>query len=96
MEGADSRRHTYDDSGVELGNDPLTGCYEEVELEDMDWEEEQRRFSYPCPCGDRFSITIEEMQDGEVIARCPSCSLVIRVVYEPEDIFDKEDDSHDR
>lgn len=39
-----------------------------------------------CPCGDLFQITIEELADGEDVARCPSCSLYVVVVYEPEDI----------
>jgi len=39
-----------------------------------------------CPCGDLFQITPEELLDGEDIARCPSCSLYVVVVYEPDDI----------
>ena len=39
-----------------------------------------------CPCGDLFQITIEELVDGEDVARCPSCSLYVVVVYEPDDI----------
>ena len=39
-------------------------------------------FFYPCPCGDRFTITLEQMKEGEVIAKCPSCSLTIRIVYD--------------
>jgi diphthamide biosynthesis protein 3 len=29
--------------------------------------------------------------DGEEIARCPSCTLIIRVIYDPDD-FDEEED----
>ena len=32
--------------------------YEEVEIEDMEWEADEKRFTYPCPCGDRFVITL--------------------------------------
>ncbi len=39
-----------------------------------------------CPCGDLFQITPEELLDGEDIARCPSCSLYVVVVYELDDI----------
>ena len=95
VEGADNRRHTYADDGTELGNDPLTGVYEEVEIEDMEWEAAEKRWSYPCPCGDRFVLTAEELMDGESIARCPSCSLVIKVIYDPEDVFEQEGDSDD-
>lgn len=32
----------------------------------------------------RFVITLEELDEGEDIAHCPSCTLKIRVIYEPE------------
>lgn len=54
--------------------------YDEVEIEDMDFNEEERAFFYPCPCGDRFRITIEQLVGGGQIAECPSCSLQIRVI----------------
>ena len=43
---------------------------------------------YPCPCGDRFRITVEQLKNGENIAVCPSCSLKIEVIYEREDLSD--------
>ena len=95
VEGEDNRRHTYNDAGVELGNDPLTGYYEEVEIEDMEWEADERRWTYPCPCGDKFVLSVDELMDGECIGRCPSCSLVIKVIYDPEDVFEQEGDSDD-
>ncbi len=60
--------------------------YDDVEIEDMRFDEDTQSFSYPCPCGDRFVITVEQLMDGEDIARCPSCSLQIRVIYEPEEL----------
>ena len=32
--------------------------YDEVEIEDMQWNEELRVFTYACPCGDLFQITL--------------------------------------
>jgi len=58
--------------------------YDEVEIEDMEWVEELQTFFYPCPCGDKFEITLEELCMGEDIAPCPSCSLLIRVIYDEE------------
>lgn len=60
--------------------------YEEVEIEDMTYDEKDFSYTYPCPCGDMFRITLEELYDGEDIAKCPSCTLRIRVVYEEEDL----------
>jgi hypothetical protein len=34
----------------------------------------------------RFVITLEELDEGEDIAHCPSCTLKIRVIFEEEDI----------
>lgn len=59
--------------------------YDEVEIEDMKWNEELQAYTYCCPCGDLFQITLEELRNGEEIARCPSCSLYIMVIYNPED-----------
>mmetsp|Transcript_22078 Transcript_22078/g.46035 ORF Transcript_22078/g.46035 Transcript_22078/m.46035 type:complete len:95 (+) Transcript_22078:262-546(+) len=60
--------------------------YEEVEIEDMEYDEEDMVYYYPCPCGDRFRITLEELWDGEDIAKCPSCTLRIEVIFEEEDL----------
>ncbi|GLD99502.1 hypothetical protein PINS_up008228 [Pythium insidiosum] len=70
--------------------------YDEVEIEDMDFNAEEQVYYYPCPCGDKFFITLAELYDGEDIATCPSCSLTLRVIFDedalPELIDDDEDD----
>ncbi|KAL6777575.1 hypothetical protein ACKKBG_A14805 [Auxenochlorella protothecoides x Auxenochlorella symbiontica] len=63
--------------------------HDEVEIEDMDWNEELQAFTYECPCGDLFQISMEELEAGEEIAHCPSCSLYVRVIYDPEDFSQK-------
>ena len=57
----------------------------QVEIEDMEWNEDLEAFTYQCPCGDLFQISLEELASGEEIASCPSCSLFVRVIYSPED-----------
>lgn len=32
--------------------------YDEVEIEDMTWSEELQAYTYQCPCGDLFQITL--------------------------------------
>ena len=66
--------------------------YEEVDIDDMDFDEELGLYTYECPCGDLFQISEEELAEGEEIAYCPSCSLVIRVLYDPEDFELLEDE----
>lgn len=68
-----------------------TMSYDDVEIEDMEWNEELQAFTYPCPCGDLFQITKEDLRLGEEIARCPSCSLYITVIYIIEDFLGDND-----
>ncbi|ERN17110.1 hypothetical protein AMTRI_Chr09g13840 [Amborella trichopoda] len=65
--------------------------YDDVEIEDMEWNEELQSYTYPCPCGDLFQITKDDLRMGEDIARCPSCSLYITVIYNQDDFMDKKD-----
>jgi len=60
----------------------MTSIYDEIEIEDMTYDSTLQTYHYPCPCGDRFEIGIADLRDGEDIAVCPSCSLMIRVIYE--------------
>lgn len=55
--------------------------YDEIEIEDMTFDKTLQIYHYPCPCGDRFEIGIADLRDGEEIAVCPSCSLMIKVIY---------------
>ncbi|GAB1521979.1 Diphthamide biosynthesis protein 3 [Rhizoctonia solani] len=69
--------------------------YDEVEIEDMVWDEQKGVFHYPCPCGDRFEISRQQLANYEDIATCPSCSLIIRVIFDPLDFEDEEPDEDD-
>lgn len=31
--------------------------HDEIEIEDMEYSEEEELYTYPCPCGDEFIIT---------------------------------------
>jgi hypothetical protein len=69
-----------------LVSEGMAGIYEEVEIEDMTFDADTHLFSYPCPCGDKFSISLEELHDEEDIATCPSCTLRIRVIFDADDL----------
>lgn len=60
--------------------------YDEIEIEDMTYDPETMTYSYPCPCGDRFKVSLEDLWDGEDIADCNSCTLYIQVIYEESDL----------
>lgn len=53
---------------------------------DMTYDTTLQIYHYPCPCGDRFEINIEDLREGEEIAVCPSCSLQIRVIFDEGDL----------
>jgi diphthamide biosynthesis protein 3 len=67
--------------------------YDEIEIEDMTYDTTLQIYHYPCPCGDRFEIGIADLRDGEDIAVCPSCSLMIRVVFEVDKLPKEEDET---
>ncbi|KAG8682291.1 Diphthamide biosynthesis protein 3 [Ceratobasidium sp. 394] len=69
--------------------------YDEVEIEDMVWDETKGVFHYPCPCGDRFEISRQQLANYEDVATCPSCSLIIRVIYDPLDFEDDDPGEED-
>jgi len=60
--------------------------YEEVEFEDLDFDPVKLIYTYPCPCGDKFRISLADLWDGEDIAPCPSCTLRIMIIYDEEDL----------
>lgn len=60
----------------------------------MTWSDDLSAYTYECPCGDLFQISPSDLRAGEDIARCPSCTLVVRVVYDPDD-FDSDSTNGD-
>lgn len=69
-----------------LLNEEVTSIYEEIEIEDLHYNDIEFLYTYPCPCGDTFRIMLEELWEGEDIAKCPSCTLMIRVIYGERDL----------
>ncbi|SBS90771.1 diphthamide biosynthesis protein 3, putative [Plasmodium malariae] len=68
-------------------NESYNVIYEEVKLEDFEFDETSKTFFYPCPCGDIFEVTLENVLKGENILRCPSCSLRIKIIYKSKDLL---------
>ncbi|GKZ19201.1 diphthamide biosynthesis protein 3 [Aspergillus brasiliensis] len=48
--------------------DEALSIYDEIEIEDMTFDPALQIYHYPCPCGDRFEIAIDDLRDGEDIA----------------------------
>ncbi len=69
----------------------MASFYDQVEIEDFEFDEASGMYTYPCPCGDKFQITLSELMDGEEVAKCPSCSLMIQVIYDKTSFTRSED-----
>lgn len=66
-------------------------AYEEVNLQDMEFDGLDQQLLYPCPCGDLFELSLSELRSavaaatdcrGWAVASCPACSLRIRVIFD--------------
>jgi diphthamide biosynthesis protein 3 len=73
-----------------MADEDQVSIYDEIEIEDMTFDPNLQIYTYPCPCGDRFEIAIDSLRDGEEIAVCPSCSLMIRVIFDVNDLVKEE------
>jgi len=60
----------------------MAAYHDEVEIEDFEYDARDDVFVYPCPCGDRFKVGRAELEAGQEAATCPSCSLMVKVVYD--------------
>lgn len=69
--------------------------YDEIEIEDMTYDSTLQIYHYPCPCGDRFEIAIADLRDGQDVAVCPSCSLMIKVIFDLEDLPKSKEENKD-
>ncbi|ODV62757.1 Kti11p [Ascoidea rubescens DSM 1968] len=64
----------------------VDSVYDQIEIEDFTFDSNTQLFQYPCPCGDKFQICLEDLKDGEEIAICPSCSLMVQIIYDQDDL----------
>ncbi len=62
----------------------MGAAWDEVDLLDMAFEAAREVYTYPCPCGDLFMMPVDDLLCAEDLAPCPSCSLLLRVKYDPD------------
>uniref|UniRef100_A0A8C4LZQ2 Diphthamide biosynthesis protein 3 n=1 Tax=Equus asinus TaxID=9793 RepID=A0A8C4LZQ2_EQUAS len=55
-----------------------------VGIMDLQYNHSLEMYFYPCTCRDNFFghliLTKEELENGENVATCPGCSLIIKVI----------------
>ncbi|KAI9006028.1 DNAJ heat shock N-terminal domain-containing protein [Gaertneriomyces semiglobifer] len=56
--------------------------HEQVDLDDMKYDESSATFSYGCRCGGEYLVTEDDLSSGVQMVGCDSCSLTIHVLYE--------------
>lgn len=78
-EAQSSRNQATNEKSIYTEENENATPYEEVSLDEMDYDDIDDCFYYPCPCGDRFVLSSSEYAAGSRIATCPSCSLVLKV-----------------
>lgn len=54
----------------------------EVDLDDMEYDEDDKSFSLVCRCSGDYVITEDELEAGIDVVGCNNCSLRIRVLYD--------------
>lgn len=86
MSGFKTEYEEYFKKEVKEGDEFLS-YYDQVDIVDFTYNNTLELFTYPCPCGDIFTISLDDLKSGETIARCNSCSLLVYVVYSEKDLL---------
>lgn len=63
-------------------SEEYVAVHEEVSLDKFEYDDELDGYLYPCPCGDEFFISVDDLKKGASIADCDSCSLKVKVIYD--------------
>ncbi|MEQ2167953.1 hypothetical protein GOODEAATRI_009313 [Goodea atripinnis] len=59
--------------------------HDEVEIEDFEFDEETEAYYFPLmlsPDLNPVCVSKEDLENGEEVATCPSCSLIVKVIYD--------------
>ncbi|KAI8393960.1 uncharacterized protein BYT42DRAFT_552884 [Radiomyces spectabilis] len=54
----------------------------EIDLDDMEYDEENRVYFSPCRCSGFYEITENDLERGVEIVGCDLCSLRVRILYD--------------
>jgi diphthamide biosynthesis protein 3 len=75
-------RLSLESTQINMADNDELNIYDEIEIEDMIYDATLQIYHYPCPCGDRFEIGLADLWQSEDIGVCPSCSLMIKVIFD--------------
>ncbi|CAO3567473.1 unnamed protein product [Mortierella alpina] len=57
---------------------------DDIDLDDMDYNEDSGTYSAPCRCSGEYIISEDELELGVDTVVCSTCSLIVRIHYEVE------------
>ncbi|KAG0360282.1 Diphthamide biosynthesis protein 4 [Podila minutissima] len=58
---------------------------DDIDLDDMDYDEESSVYTSPCRCSGEYIISEDELELGVDTVVCSTCSLIVRIHYEVAD-----------
>ncbi|XP_037654646.1 DPH3 homolog [Choloepus didactylus] len=61
--------------------------HKEMDIEDFWYHKDLETYFYPCPCGDNFFVAKEDLENGKDMAMCPNCFLIIKVIYDKDQLM---------
>lgn len=77
-----ARRRDYDRS-LEARQSKSRGVVQdEVDLDDMDFDEPTLTYTFLCRCSGSYTVSEDDLEAGRDIAPCSGCSLKIRILFE--------------
>ena len=80
------------DESYRLGEQAAEAHLAEVDLDDMEYDESQACFIWPCRCSSRFIVRESQLEEQLDTFECDSCALKIRVLY---DVIEGDDEDED-
>lgn len=81
LKGNDKRK-AYDLE--QLKNVSASMSLSELDLDDMEYIEDEEKYISQCRCGNEYSVTLDQLEEGIEILQCPGCSLSVILMYQIE------------
>lgn len=67
----------------------------EVDLDDMEYDDSQACFIWPCRCSSRFIVRESQLEEQLDTFECDTCALKIRVLYDFVELDEDDGDGGD-
>ncbi|GJJ75904.1 diphthamide biosynthesis protein 4 [Entomortierella parvispora] len=77
-----ARRDFYDSSLKAMKLRANGQVNDDIDLDDMDYDEDTCSYISPCRCSGEYVISEDELELGVDTVVCSTCSLIVRIHYE--------------